>query len=58
MVYQLTYNHDIVERIESRHGLHQLAAMEGLASAGPFSLEKLIKSIANANCSRCSHVLE
>ena len=58
MVYQRTYNHDIVERIESRHGLHQLAAMEGLASAGPFSLEKLIKSIANANCSLDGQDLE
>lgn len=30
MVYQRTDNHDLVERIESRHGLHQLAAMKDL----------------------------
>ena len=30
MVYQRTDNHDLVERIESRHGLHQLAAMRDL----------------------------
>lgn len=30
MVYQRTDNHDLVERIESRHGLHQLAAMREL----------------------------
>jgi uncharacterized Fe-S center protein len=30
MVYQRKDNHDLVERIESRHGLHQLAAMKDL----------------------------
>ena len=30
MVYQRTDNHDLVERIESRHGLHQLDAMRQL----------------------------
>ena len=30
MVYQRTDNHDLVERIQSRHGLHQLAAMRNL----------------------------
>ena len=30
MVYQRTDNHDLVERIESRHGLHQLTAMREL----------------------------
>ncbi len=30
LVYQRTDNHDLVERIESRHGLHQLAAMRNL----------------------------
>jgi len=30
MVYQRTDNHDLVERIESRHGLHQLAVMRDL----------------------------
>lgn len=30
MVYQRTDNHDLVERVESRHGLHQLAAMREL----------------------------
>lgn len=30
MVYQRIDNHDLVERIESRHGLHQLAAMRDL----------------------------
>lgn len=30
MVYQRIDNHDLVERIESRHGLHQLAAMHDL----------------------------
>lgn len=30
MVYQRTDNHDLVERIESRHGLHQLTAMRDL----------------------------
>ena len=30
MVYQRTDNHDLVERIESRHGLHQLSAMRNL----------------------------
>lgn len=30
MVYQRSDNHDLVERIESRHGLHQLAAMKDL----------------------------
>ncbi len=30
MVYKRTDNHDLVERIESRHGLHQLAAMRDL----------------------------
>jgi hypothetical protein len=32
--------------------------MKGLAEAGPFSLEKLIKSIANANCSLGGQDLE
>jgi hypothetical protein len=32
--------------------------MGGLASASPFSLEKLIKSIANANCSLGGQDLE
>jgi len=30
LVYQRTDNHDLVERIESRNGLHQLAAMRDL----------------------------
>lgn len=30
LVYQRTDNHDLVERIESRHGLHQLTAMRNL----------------------------
>ena len=30
MVYQRADNYDLVERIESRHGLHQLAAMRNL----------------------------
>ena len=30
LVYQRTDNHDLVERIESRHGLHQLTAMREL----------------------------
>jgi uncharacterized Fe-S center protein len=30
MVYQRSDNHDLVERIESRHGLHQLVAMKNL----------------------------
>ena len=30
LVYQRMDNHDLVERIESRHGLHQLAAMRNL----------------------------
>ncbi|BBB92554.1 MAG TPA: DUF362 domain-containing protein [Methylomusa anaerophila] len=30
MVYRRPDNHDLVERIESRHGLHQLAAMRDL----------------------------
>jgi uncharacterized Fe-S center protein len=30
LVYQRTDNRDLVERIESRHGLHQLAAMRNL----------------------------
>lgn len=30
MVYQRIDNHDLVERIESRHGLHQLVAMRDL----------------------------
>lgn len=30
MVYAQMHNHDLVERIESRHGLHQLTAMREL----------------------------
>ncbi len=30
LVYQEMHNHDLVERIESRHGLHQLTAMREL----------------------------
>ena len=30
LVYQRTDNHDLVERIESRHGLHQLTSMRDL----------------------------
>ena len=35
MVYTSQKNHDLVERIESRHGLHQLQAMKDLKMGNP-----------------------
>ena len=35
LVYSQTHNHDLVERIESRHGLHQLTYMRELGMGAP-----------------------
>ena len=35
LVYSAPDNHDLVERIESRHGLHQLTAMKALGMGNP-----------------------